>query len=63
MSDLPPDPPRLRAILEHLERQVAPTRTLVAAADAVLFALAATSADADTDTVNGRRSGRPGVAA
>ncbi|SEB32061.1 hypothetical protein SAMN04490357_0244 [Streptomyces misionensis] len=28
MSDLPPDPPRLRAILEHLERQVAETETI-----------------------------------
>ncbi|MET9175820.1 DUF6233 domain-containing protein [Streptomyces misionensis] len=28
MSDLPPDPPRLRAILEHLERQVAEAETI-----------------------------------
>ncbi|MGW3269659.1 DUF6233 domain-containing protein [Streptomyces sp. NPDC001056] len=28
MSDLPPDPPRLRAILEHLERQVAETESI-----------------------------------
>ncbi|MFE2386092.1 DUF6233 domain-containing protein [Streptomyces misionensis] len=28
MPDLPPDPPRLRAILEHLERQVAETETI-----------------------------------
>ncbi|MET8615882.1 DUF6233 domain-containing protein [Streptomyces misionensis] len=28
MSDLPPDPPRLRAILEHLDRQVAETETI-----------------------------------
>ncbi|MER8062752.1 MULTISPECIES: DUF6233 domain-containing protein [unclassified Streptomyces] len=28
MSDLPSDPPRLRAILDHLERQVAETETI-----------------------------------
>ena len=28
MSDLPPDPPRLRAVLEHLERQVAETEAI-----------------------------------
>ncbi|MEW2623672.1 DUF6233 domain-containing protein [Streptomyces sp. NPDC048106] len=28
MSDLPPDPPRLRAILTHLERQIAETETV-----------------------------------
>ncbi|TGZ12347.1 hypothetical protein DV517_74420 [Streptomyces sp. S816] len=28
MSDLPPDPPRLRAILGHLERQIAETETI-----------------------------------
>ncbi|MFY4721430.1 DUF6233 domain-containing protein [Streptomyces sp. LaBMicrA B280] len=28
MSDLPPDPPRLRAILTHLEQQIAETETV-----------------------------------
>ncbi|RRQ86219.1 DUF6233 domain-containing protein [Streptomyces griseofuscus] len=28
MSDLPPDPPRLRAILGHLERQIAETEAV-----------------------------------
>lgn len=28
MPDLPPDPPRLRAILGHLERQIAETETV-----------------------------------
>ncbi|MFH7340687.1 DUF6233 domain-containing protein [Streptomyces sp. KHY 26] len=55
MSDLPPDPPRLRAILEHLERQVAETETigiyLMLQRDEVRKALArATSAPARSRT-------------
>ncbi|MFI8531787.1 DUF6233 domain-containing protein [Streptomyces aquilus] len=59
MNDLPPDPARLRAILEHLGKQIADNETVAIYLRLQRDAVQAALVEAEAPPARPRRSGRP----